>query len=46
MHKLKKKEILDLKEDEKINNYLFDKIFELEEKIIKVRNLKSYMKDE
>lgn len=40
MHKLTKKEILDLKEDEKINNYLFDKIFELGEKIIKVRNLK------
>lgn len=40
MHKLTKKEILDLKEDEKINNYLFDKIFELGEKIIKARNLK------
>lgn len=40
MHKLTKKEILDLKEDEKINNYLFDKIFELGEKIIKLKKLK------
>jgi len=40
MHKLTKKEILEIKDNDKINNYLFDKVYELAEKIIKLKKLK------
>ena len=40
MHKLTKKEILEIKDNDKINNFLFDKVYELGEKIIKLKKFK------